>query len=377
MLLGDDSTCAALQRWSAELADCPTGLELGAVLAARPPRPAVLDQPWRQVPGVADQPPALPAGPWEWAAWKKANDDYQASLRVPAAAAAIAHNDTKHAAAMWWGNTLVDTLEARKRLLSHLHAAQAADAAELATHYPGSGANLPNEVGCALRIAESEAGHLLTLGQRLATDLPGTAAALHAGLIGLDVATAISDATTTVNPAVAAQVEERVLPVAPEMTRRQVYRHCQKLILLLDPDGAADRNHAARQRRGTWRELTDHGMARLTLFGPVEKIAAIWHAGVVMGDHARTPGDDRTHSQRRFDAIADWAEQVLINGGTLPGHDTDAGRAPGDAAFAGRSHTAAATTRGAPRTGREHATRDQPLRPQLSRRAGRRGGARA
>jgi Domain of unknown function (DUF222) len=73
----------------------------------------------------------------------------------------------------------------------------------------------------------------LTLAHDLATRLPGTAAALHAGIITLYKARIIADATHLLNPAEAAAAETRAL----------------REVAWQDPRAAAGGERAGRDRR--------------------------------------------------------------------------------------------------------------------------------
>jgi hypothetical protein len=300
-----------LREWVERVWDCPTGAELLGLVAARPGRPAVVGARFVVVPGE----PVLPTGRAEFD-----KTEFDETAPTAAVRAARAHNAQVRSAGLHWANILLESVQARQRLISWLHAGLAADLAGLAADYPGVLTQLSGEVGMALRITDAEAGRLLHLGQRLDTELPLTRAALASGVIAVEVATAVHDATGTVTPAVAAAVEARVIPEAPGLTRRQTYRRCQQLIALLDPDQATDRHRWATQRRGVWRELGADGMARMTLYGPAPDVAGIWTATHLLGAAAGTPGDDRTPGQRRFDALVHVTEDILTTGHWEPHH---------------------------------------------------------
>ena len=267
-------------------------------------------------------------------------------------------------AARIWANTLVDSLQARQRLINHLHAAQLADIADLSRDYPALYEQLPGEVGMALRIHETTATHLIDLGRRLTTELTHTWHALHTGTISLETATAVHHTTLTSPTDVATTVETRVLTRAPDMTPRAVRRRCRELVARIDPDRVRQRHTAAAADRCISRRLGDDGMAALTMWAPAHHVATVWQALSLMSDAARTPGDPRDAGNRRCDALTDLCHGILVHG-TIPGQppcthtsDHSAHAAPaktGDNAeqgdHAGTGEPGAATSPGAAATG--------------------------
>jgi hypothetical protein len=149
-------------------------------------------------------------------------------------------------------DALIGVLRGWQRVASWATARKLAAVAELARRRPadrtppaaagGFPAELSefvaDEVAAALtltvRSAEAEVGLALDLAVRL----PGTGAALAAGLLDLTRVKIITSGTVTLTDAHAAAVEARVLPGAPAMTAGRLQRAVRDAVLAADPDGA-------------------------------------------------------------------------------------------------------------------------------------------
>ena len=156
------------------------------------------------------------------------------------------------------------------------------------------------------RAAEARLGFALAMDR-----LPRTAAALRAGQIDARRAAVVADAVLLLTDAAAAQVEQRVLPRAPEQTTGQLRACCARAVIRTDL-GAADRRHRAadRERAAVLTPLPD-GMAELLVRLRADTAVAVW---AVLDTLARQPSparaagaaaDDRTMDLRRADALAD------------------------------------------------------------------------
>ncbi len=213
-----------------------------------------------------------------------------------------------------WANVLVDSIQARERVIAHLQACQIADLAELSGNYPGLREFLPTEIALALGVAETTAARKLLEAQAFTTRLPATFAALHAGHISDRKARAVHQGTGDVTDDVAALVERDVLPHLPTSTMPQIHDLIAAAVIRRDPHGAQDRHEQARERRGITRHGEPDGMATLTVFSTLPDIATIHAALTAMSDAARTPDDDRTTDHRRVDALVDLCTDVLDTG---------------------------------------------------------------
>jgi len=126
------------------------------------------------------------------------------------------------AAAPLWANVLLDSIQARDRLIAHLQARQVADLAELSGSYSGLREFLPTEVGLALEVSEGTASARPAEAEDLVNRLPQTFIALDQGRISAPKAGAIRVGTQDVDPGAVRRVERDVLPEAPVCTMPQV-----------------------------------------------------------------------------------------------------------------------------------------------------------
>ena len=214
-----------------------------------------------------------------------------------------------------WPRTVLATIAARQRLISHLQARQYADIAGLSASYRNIEQFLTTELGLALTLTDSDAAGLLATAEALRNRLPGTAAALAEGRIDDAKAIAMVRATANCTPEVAEQVEKSVLPDAERITSTAVRRRAGRAVIAADPDGAADRHRRAVNERHVWRAPDDDGMARLGIYAAAQDIDTIWRAITAVADAIKRPGDTRSLGERRADAMTMICSDILGAGG--------------------------------------------------------------
>ena len=133
-----------------------------------------------------------------------------------------------------------------------------------------------DEVAAALRLSRPAAGGRLQLAVEVAGRLPGTAAALAAGMIDVPKARAVVEAVTPLDDRLAAAVEARVLPAAGRRTVGQLRAVLAQAVLSVDPAAAEDRHtRATAGREVTIRPLAD-GMAGLWALLPADAATAVY-----------------------------------------------------------------------------------------------------
>ncbi|HKA70070.1 MAG TPA: DUF222 domain-containing protein, partial [Actinomycetes bacterium] len=224
-----------------------------------------------------------------------------ADLACPAVAPALADLDP----AAVDDAVLVDAIMAAERPVSFAAARQAVLVAELASRRvgadPGGGEFVADEIGAALRISRVAASRRLGFALDLAR-LPGTSAALRAGVIDVPRARAVADATGCLPDGLARAVETRVLPNAAEQTAAQLRASARRAVLAADP-AAAQRRHQQQValRRVELRPLPD-GMAELWALLPADQAVAVY---TTLDRHARRARQDRRLGvdARRADAL--------------------------------------------------------------------------
>jgi hypothetical protein len=133
-----------------------------------------------------------------------------------------------------------------------------------------------DELAAATACSRQAAEKTLVLAYDLAARLPGTARALHEGIIDAYKARIISDATRTLDDAEAAAAEARVLPGAAGKTPGQLRAAIGRAVIAVNPDAARARRELAERdaRVELWRE--DAGTAALCGrdLPPAEALAA-------------------------------------------------------------------------------------------------------
>jgi hypothetical protein len=148
--------------------------------------------------------------------------------------------------------------------------------------------------------------------------LPATAAAFAAGAIGADHVTEISTITAPEHLAAAAAQEVELGEVDAALATIAVGRPFRKLteavvhyLARLDPDGPEPEPGQQRSL-----QIITHPDGTVTIraeLDPVggEKVKAVLEP---IAARSRTAGDDRTPSQRRGDALVQWADNTLAAG---------------------------------------------------------------
>jgi hypothetical protein len=176
---------------------------------------------------------------------------------------------------------LIGVLRAWHRLESWCSAGTLTVIAELARRRPAEGTppaaagSFPDhlseftgdEVAAALTLTGRAADARLELSLDLATRLPGTARALHQGIIDHRKAQLIADLTRVLTTEQAHQVEARILPTAGQQTTGQLRAALGRAVLAADPEAAARRREEAQKDPRVRRWQEDAGTAALAGYG--------------------------------------------------------------------------------------------------------------
>ena len=141
--------------------------------------------------------------------------------------------------------------------------------------------------------------------------LPDTLRALSEGRIDEAKAHTILAATTSTSHAVAAQVEQCVLPDAATVTATTLRRRCERAVIALDPDGAHQRHRRRLKERYVSRWPAADGMAGLSVYSSAQDIATIHETLTALADAAKTPGDGRDLGNRRVDVLVGLCTDAL------------------------------------------------------------------
>ena len=172
---------------------------------------------------------------------------------------------------------------------------------------------VPDEVGVALKLARGAAAGRIGTACRLLAVLPGTHALWESGQIDTAKARAVDEATTVLSDELAAKVEARVLPRAPEQSLAQLRAALARAILAVDPDGAAERHREARKDRRVHVQPEADGMGSLWALLTASDAAGAY-AWLTRLARGLGKDDPRTMDARRADLLAE-----LLNGRLIPG----------------------------------------------------------
>jgi hypothetical protein len=216
---------------------------------------------------------------------------------------------------------LIGVLRAWQRQESRAAARKLAVIAELIRRRPAPGhapcvpGGLPqawgrfcgDELAAATATSGQAAEKTLTLAHDLAARLPGTARALHDGLIDVGKARIIADATRVLGPAGAAAAEALILAGIGTRTPGQVRAAAGRAVITIDPDAARQRREQAQKdaRVQLWRE--DAGTAALCGYGlPPDEALAADQMITARARELRACGVDGTTDQLRVRAYLDF-----------------------------------------------------------------------
>ena len=188
------------------------------------------------------------------------------------------------------------------RLLAEFARRRAAGDAAVDQDAVDVGRYAADEVGLALRLSPGTASIRLEQARRLDADLPDTLHAWEAGRLDATKVRAILDATSTLDPALAAAVQTRVLPRAADQTAGKLRAALGRAVLAVDPDGAARRHERARARRRVAVIPGTDGMASLAALLPApDALSAYeWLTRLARG---MGPDDPRRMDARRADLL--------------------------------------------------------------------------
>jgi hypothetical protein len=270
----------------------------GETLAAgfRPRTPATSPQPQPPATSSAPRPPATPYQPRPPATTSQCGSGFESGgvLDVCAPSGSLAgladaaSRDGRLADLD--DDELIGVLRAWHRLESWCASGGLAAIAELARRRPadrvapGPPGGFPaqlsefigDEVAAALTLTGRAADTCLGVALDLEIRLPGTARALHEGIIDRPKGRLITEATRILTDERARQVEARILPAAGKQTTGQLRAAVARAILAVDPDAATRRREEAQQDPRVRRWQEDAGTAALAGYGlpPADVLAA-------------------------------------------------------------------------------------------------------
>jgi hypothetical protein len=134
----------------------------------------------------------------------------------------------------------------------------------------------PRELGAVLGVSAGDAEEILGLSHALEVHLPGTKAALRAGIVTHEKAAIIAWATALLDPAEARAAEALVLDRAGSLTPAQLRAAIRRAVMDVSPDKARQRREHMARRTRVERWAEDSGNAGLAgrELPPAEVLAA-------------------------------------------------------------------------------------------------------
>jgi hypothetical protein len=150
------------------------------------------------------------------------------------------------------------------------------------------------EIGAALRLAPSTTDSHISNALRLTSVLPMTYGALRCGAISLSKALTIAEATAHLPLEAQHDVEEKVLPRAPEQTQGALKAALRRAVARVDARREGKRHKdAVKERQCRLVPLAD-GMAGLWLTHTADKIRTLFAAIQALAAAAKTPPADES-----------------------------------------------------------------------------------
>ena len=180
---------------------------------------------------------------------------------------------------------------------------------------PGLGSAAAHEIALRLAISRSGAQTMIDTGRALTGALGLVGDALADGLIDLPRARAFVEGLSGAPLEIALDVQEAVLPNAPNRTVRQVRSDIARALVGVDPEEATRRYRSARNRRRVCHPtpLPD-GMAGIWSVLPAPDAVALDAALDAAAHTAKSSGDERSIDQLRADVLASVGHRALETG---------------------------------------------------------------
>jgi hypothetical protein len=210
------------------------------------------------------------------------------------------------------------------------------------------------ELACAANLSLSAAMTQINLTTQVADSLPKSWVALDRGDWTITHLRELAKVTVNCPPQVAMELEARIVPEAIRRgwTPPEVSKQALRLLLAIDPDGAAERARKAKKNADVTFNPCPDETATVTSYGDAVMLRRVIETINAAAAAMRRGDDERTVGQRRFDALATAvlgqqsrtgssrpAAQALI---AISAETIAGGEAPGDLAGYGPISAASA-----------------------------------
>ena len=176
------------------------------------------------------------------------------------------------------------------------------------------------EIAAALHIPDRSAERLIRTGQALVNDLPETLLALGEGRLSFRHAQLLVDNSYGLEPAVARDLESRMLPVAEKQTASRFEQTIRKTRERLSPESMVERHVRADEERSVELIPEKDGMVFIGAHVPAANGVAIDNfvsdiARSLQGEH-----EPRTFLQLKTDVFTDLLLDIDGHAGSTAGH---------------------------------------------------------
>lgn len=163
------------------------------------------------------------------------------------------------------------------------------------------------EIACATRVSYPTARNQVALVHRIGQSLPACWEAMDHGELSFPHVKAIERATENCSPRIAEMVSARVVPLAIERgwTAAETGKHARKLVIALDPEGAADRAKEAKDAADVSYYPQPDEVADLQAHGDALELRKVFDALNDAAEAMARAGDGRPVGVRRFAALVD------------------------------------------------------------------------
>ena len=169
------------------------------------------------------------------------------------------------------------------------------------------------EVAAVLDWAPVTARIRIEQSTRLLSALPRTFEALEQGAVDIGRTRMIVDRTAVLAPEACAGVECRVLPLVRGRSKGRLETIVDREVIIADPAAAENRRQKAVTDRGVDHRPLKDGMALINALLPADAAVKVFTLIDLIAE-ANKGLDDRTVDQRRADAVADIADELLTFG---------------------------------------------------------------
>ena len=153
----------------------------------------------------------------------------------------------------------------------------------------------------------------ITQSARMVSALPATADALQMGRIDVGRARMIVDRTAVLAPELCGGIERRILPLVSGRSKARLETLVDREVIAADPAAAENRRRAAIEDRNVTHRPDKDGMGVINALLPAESAVLVFTLIDLIAT-ANKGLDDRSVDQRRADAIADIADELLTYG---------------------------------------------------------------